>query len=402
MSQAAFQYRAVDASGAAHKGVVEAGDRSQVYRQLVASGMQPVRISAARSGGLLRRRGQRVTLKDLSHFTYQFSVLTQARVPIVDGLRSISEQETNPRLRSVIDDIASSIAAGNTVTASFSPHRHLFGEVYVETLQAAEATGNMVEVLERLSDILECQYEINKEIKSALMYPACVVGALILAVAFLMLNVVPRFAAMFESRGIELPMPTQIVMGISAVLTEYWYIVAIGIAGSVWLLRRAWSSPTSRQQIDNWMHRIPLLGAMLRAHAVSRFTHVFGIALRSGVGLLEALEMAGNASSRPLLQQDVRLMREQVNSGGRLSDVFAACTYLSPFARRMLAAGEEAAEMSRMCEVVARHYDREVRHMSKNVTALIEPIMVVGLAAVVLVIALAIFLPMWNMAALIG
>lgn len=403
MTQVAYQYRAIDCRGASSRGVVRAIDQREAYRQILAAGLKPVEIHASRSGGWLPiGKSNRVSLKDISHFTYQFSVLMQAKIPIVDGLESIAEQESNPKLREIIEDVAHSVAAGSSLTESISPHRHIFGEVYLETIRAAEKSGNMIEVLGRLSDILERQYEVNKQVKSALMYPACVIGTLILAVAFLMVAVVPKFAEMFANRGLDLPVPTQIIVSISDVLRVYWYaFVGGGVIGIV-LAKRMWSHPVWRDRIDRGLHRVPILGDMLRGMAISRFAQVFGIALRSGITLMDALEMSGNASGRPMLRADTAKMRQQVNQGGRLSDVLITCSYFPAFTRRMLAAGEEAAEMSRMCEVVSRHYDREVSHLTKNVTTLIEPIMVVGLAAIVLLIALAIFLPMWNMAALIG
>jgi type II secretory pathway component PulF len=141
---------------------------------------------------------------------------------------------------------------------------------------------------------------------------------------------------------------------------------------------------------------------VLKGMAVSRFANVLGLCLRSGLNLMESLEMAGRASGRPLMLSDAEKMIEQVNHGGRLADVFLTCGYLPAFTRRMLTAGEEAAELPRMCTVVSRHYDREVTHLTKNVTTVIEPVMIVGLAGVVLLVALAIFLPMWNMTSLIG
>ncbi len=401
MSQLAFQYRAIDRRGVKAKGVLQAPSREEAYRQITATGMRPLRITAAGSRFSLKRR-KRVTLKDLSHLTYQFSVLMEARIPIVDGLRSIAEQETNPRLRVVIEEIAADVESGKNITEALSPHKALFGEVYVESIRAAETSGNMIEVLSRMADMLERQYEMSKSVKGALMYPACVIAALTLAVTFLMIFVVPRFASMFEARGLELPVPTQMVIAISDTIRIYWYILLGGVVGGGWLLHRAWKHQKTRHKIDSWLHAIPMLKSILQGLAISRFAHVFSISLRSGLGLIDSLELSGRSSGRPLLQRDTEMMRDQVRVGGQLSDVMVTCTYLPPFTRRMLSAGEESAEMSKMCEIVARHYDREVQHLTKNIATVIEPVMVVGLAAVVLLIALAIFLPLWNMAALIG
>jgi MSHA biogenesis protein MshG len=400
MSQLSFHYRALDPCGAPTRGVLRARSREEAYRQIVAAGLKPLRIVGGRATAARGRR--RVTLRDLSQFTYQFAVLMEARIPIVDGLRSIVEQEPKERFREIVEDVAAQIEAGHSVTEALSPHREVFGETYVETVRTAERSGNMIDVLSRLAEMLDQQYEMRKNVKGALMYPLCVIGALALAVTFLMTFVIPRFAEMFASRGIELPLPTQFVIAVSGLLRTYWYLFLGGSIGAIWAVRRAWHDPSSRRRIDTLLHRLPFMRDILQGVALSRFTNVLGIALRSGLSLIDALELGGRASGRPLLQSDAEKLGEQINRGGRLSDAVMNCEYVPAFARRMLAAGEEAGELPRMCEIVARNYDREVVHLTRNVTAVIEPIMIVGLAAIVLLIALAIFLPMWNMAALIG
>ncbi len=400
MSQLSFQYKAYSRDGSLAKGEVRAADRHEAYRQIVASGMRPVKIRARRGGRGGRRKP--ISIKDLSHLTRQFAVLMEACIPIVDGLRAIAEQEPNAHVARVIDEVASQIESGSNITEAMSPHRDLFGDVYLESIRAAETSGNMVPVLNNLADILERQYETTKAVKGAMLYPCCVVGALVLALGFLMIVVVPRFADMFASRGVPLPLPTQLVVGASTFLQSYWYAVLAGVFGATWMVRRAWRNPSARRRIDGWLHRIPVIRPMLIGLAVSRFTHILGVTLRSGLSLIDALEMSGNASGRPLLQADAETMCNQVRHGGRLSDVLSDCTYLPAFARRMLMTGEEAADLSKLCDVVARHYDREVGYLTKNVTTALEPILIVGLAIVVLIIALAIFLPMWNMAALLG
>jgi len=234
-----------------------------------------------------------------------------------------------------------------------------------------------------------------------MIYPVCVIGVMCLAVTFLMAVVLPRLSGMYESRGVELPMMTQLLMGFANFVRSYWYLLLAGIVGAVFGVRKSWENPKSRAKIDVWLHKIPGLRDILVGLAVSRFTHVLGLSLQSGIGLIEALELSGRSSGRPLLESDSRKMRDQVKSGGRLSEVLLACDYLPGFASRMVASGEEAGELPRMCRIVAKHYDREVEHLTKNLSTMIEPLAVVGLAAVVLIIALAVFLPMWNMGALL-
>lgn len=399
MTQLVFHYLALDRSGARAKGQVEAADRNDAYRQLTAAGLRPLRLRgrSSRSG---RRR--KITLRDLSHLTYQLSVLLEARISMVDGLRSVVEQEPNERLRRVVEDVASRIAAGSTVTEAMTEYRDLFGDVYVETIRAAEATGNMTLVLSKLAEMLDNRYEMNKAVKGAMMYPICVVSTLVLAILVLLIFVVPNFASMFADRGVELPVPTQMLIGFSTFLQANWYFLLGGFLATAWGLRTAWGRPNGRRRIDNALHRVPVVRELLRGFAVSRFAHVFGLTLGSGLSLIDALEIAGRVSGRPLLQADSEKMKEQVKHGGRLSDVMMRCSYLPGFAKRLFIAGEEAAELTRMCGIVARHYDREVKHLTKNLTTVIEPIMIVGLAGIVCILALAIFLPMWNMSTLIG
>ena len=400
MTQLSYKYRAVDAQGKQRRGILQADNQSEAFRQLTAAGMKPLKLVARRQGGGGWGRNK-VGVKELAHLTYQFSVLMDARIPIADGLRSIAEQETG-RLKEVIGDVAAQIEAGYSVTEALSQHREIFGEVYIETVRAAEVSGNMVKVLGRLAEMLERQFESNKNIKAALIYPICVLIAMVLGSTFLMIFVIPKFTTMYASRGVDLPGPTLLLMNVSAIVRMYWPLIIGGIVGLAYMVRKAWSRESSRHKIDAWLHKVPFLRDVLKGLAVSRFAHVLGTSLQSGLGLIEALEMAAGASGRPLLQEDVQKMTDQVKQGGKLADVMLACAYMPGFARRMIAAGEETAEMSRMCEIVARHYDREVEHLTKNLPTVLEPILIVGLAGIFLVIALAIFLPMWDIGNLMG
>ena len=397
MSQLVYKYKAINSKGKQVKGSLKARSREEAYKHITASNLKPLRLDRKGSG----RRSSKVTLKDLSHLTYQLSVLMEARIQIVDGLRSIADQEQKQGLRDIVEDIANQIEAGHSVTDSLMPHKKIFGEVYVETIRAGETSGNMTEVLHHLAEMTDRKYEMTKSIKGALIYPISVVTVLLIAVTFLMIFVVPRFANMFETRGMELPLPTQIIIGISDAIRHYWFIHLGLIIGGVWGIRKAWSHPELSRKIDSLLHHIPYISNFLLSLGISHFSTVLGVSLRSGLNLIDALDIAGRASGRPLMMADARKLCNQVNQGGRLSDVILECEYLPTFVKRMLASGEEAGELPRMCEIIAKNYDREVTHLAKNVSTIIEPVLIVGLASIVLIIALAIFLPMWNMGELI-
>jgi MSHA biogenesis protein MshG len=250
--------------------------------------------------------------------------------------------------------------------------------------------------------MLEKGQEQARMVRGALMYPICVVSVLALAVLFLCGFVVPKFAKMFQSKSLKLPIFTEMLMAFGVSIQNYWYVYLIAIAAVAFGVRLAWLRPDGRAAIDRFCHRIPYLRTILIGSTISRFSQIFALSLQSGLGLIESLELAGKSAGRPLLSRDVSRMIAQVRSGGRLMEVLNVCTYLTPFTKRMLTAGEQSAEIPRMCGVVSRHYDRETSHLTKNLSTIIEPVLIVSIAGVVLVIALAIFLPMWDMAKLVG
>lgn len=397
----AFRYKAVDRLGHVHRGDTEAHSEPEAFRKLAARGLTPIWIKPASRARLsLSARG--IRQRDIAHFTYQLSVLISARIPISDGLVSLAAQEPNPKLKRVITDVATRIESGEHVAVALASHQDTFGAIYVNSVRAAERSGNMIRVLEHLSQMLERAHETAQQIRSALMYPMIVVTVLVSAVVFLVGFVVPKFARMFEARGADLPALTRVIMIIGESMQSWWWAYLAAITLAAVALRIAWKSPHSRRSIDAFLHKVPYLKRILVGLAVSRFTRVFGINLSSGLGLIESLNLAGSAAGRPLLERDVHVLVQQVVSGGRLTDGLAKCSYLTPFVTRMLSAGEQSGELPRMCDIVARHYERETAFLTKNLGTVIEPVLVVAIALIVLTVAMAIFLPMWNMVTLIG
>lgn len=399
MSVAAFRYSALDAKGRRTRGVVSAATAEDARRRVRATGLTPVALRPVKS----RRAGKgRVAAKEVSQFTRQLATLLRARIPLAEGLRSIAEQEPNARLRAALMDVAAAIQAGSSVTDALRAHERIFGAVYVETVRAAETTGNMTDVLEHLAEMLESQAESRQQLKQALTYPALVLLALGGAAVFLIAVVVPRFATMFEQRGVELPALTRALEAVGVSFRGYWWAYGAGVLGVAVGLRKAWGSARGREMIDAGLHRLPYAKRVLTGLAVGRFARVLGIALSSGLGLLEALEVSARATGRPLLIREASWLVDEVRRGGRLREGLKSCDYTPVFARRMIGAGEESGELPRMCGVVAEHYERETAHLIRNASTVIEPVLIALLTVVVMVIALAVFLPMWDMVKLVG
>ena len=403
MTAVAFDYRAIDRTGAVRKGVTSGATQIEAYRRLVALGLTPVTLKpAVHTSPMFDRANKRIPLRELAHLTYSLGVLVSARIPISEGLLTIAQQEEDQRTRDLILDLAKRIESGEQVAVAMGAHRRKFGDAYVETIRAAEKSGNLPKVFEMLSEMLERTQENNRMVRSAMMYPACVVAVLGIAMTFLITFVVPKFAHMFQSRGAKLPMFTQFLMDIGLSVQNYWWAY-IGVAvAAAFGARRLLTNPVWVTRADVFLHKIPYLRSILVGVAISRFCRLFGLSLSSGLGLIESLDLAGRASGRPLLMKDVATMVQHVRTGGRLTEVVGRCAYLTAFSKRMLTAGEQSAEIPRMCEVISRHYDRETSHLTKNLGTVVEPVLIIGIAAMVLVVALAVFMPMWDMIKVVG
>lgn len=394
-----FEYTALDRKGAKCRGVARAATEVDAFRQVTAAGLTPIRIKQARVR-LGRRRAVRA--KEIAHFTYQLSVLISARIHISEGLRAIVEQEPEGKFKDVITAVAARIEAGGRIADAMAEHTAVFGDMYVQTVRAAEQSGNMIKVLEYLSDMLERQIETRQQVRGALMYPICVISVLVLAVFFLVGFVIPRFARMYEQKKLDLPIFTKIMVAFGDSVQNFWWLYLAVAVGSFFAIKTAWKRPGGRLAIEKFLHKVPFLSQILVGMSVARFARIFGLALSSGLSLIDALQMAGRSAGRPMLMFDVEKMVAQVMSGGRLSNVLLVCNYLPGFAKRMLISGEESAELTRMCNVIARHFERDTSSLTKNLSTIIEPVLIVLIAAVVLVVALAIFLPMWNMVKLLS
>lgn len=405
MTQLTYSYQALDRAGAKQRGSISAASSGDAYRRLAASGLTPVEIREAGAGGFKLRlgpRGKKIQPADIAHISHQLAVLLEARIPIVECFRGIGEQQQNPRLGQLLLDIAARLQGGTSLTAAIEPHRATFGDIYVETLRAAERSGNLIQVLNHLAESLEEAQELRRATRAAFIYPVTVMVALAVATLFLLMFVVPRFARMFAERGVDLPLLTRLLMGVGEGLRSYWYLGFLAAIGT-WVFSRSLRvSPHARLLVDRWLGQTPVFGRLIAGIGISRFAAVFGLSLSSGLGLIECLDMGGRASGRPMIAADAQRMIQQVRQGGRLSVMLHSCESVPAFARQLLCAGEESAELSRMCRIISRHYQRDAAHLAKTASALIEPMLIAGLTGVVLLVALAIFLPMWDMVSLVG
>ncbi|MEK6703305.1 MAG: type II secretion system F family protein [Planctomycetota bacterium] len=396
MSLLRFEYLAVSAGGERLTGAIEAPSEHEAFRLVSAKGLTPVRIKEHVERPPLFSWGQ-IKPADIANLTRELAVLVHAKIPLARGLLSIAEHEGKPALKKMVRQIAISIEAGSPITDALSQHKAVFGEVYIETIRAAERSGNLPLVISHLAELLERQMEMKQQLKRALTYPVIVLGVVALAMVIIFVFVVPRFAKTFEQQGVKLPLVTQVVQGIGLSVQHYWFLYVGVIAAGIITITAMWRSATGRPMLELFCTRIPYVGRILLAETAARFSRVMAIGMSSGLDVIDAIEVSGRASGKHAFREETKTMADRLRGGAQLSEVLKSSRFIPNFARRMLAAGKDATELAKACDVVGSHYDREASHLMKNINTVVEPLLTVALAAIVLVVALSVFIPMWEM-----
>ena len=399
-----FDYRIRTPDGRTESGRAEAENAAALARRLNAGGTPPVGIesvtdpSGEGTGAGLRMRGGRPRHEDLELFCRQMHSLTRAGVPIVRGLQGIAETTHNARLSAALRGIAESLEAGRELHAAMREHSAVFPALLINMVRMGEDTGRMEETFEQLSFYLERERETRQQIKQATRYPIFVLTAILAAIAIINVVVIPAFAGMFERFDAELPLPTRILMATSAFTLDYWAWMLGGMVAAVLGFRQYTRSTGGRLWWDRIKLRLPVIGSILERALLARFARALTMATRSGVPILEGLDSIGRAVDNAWVADRVGHMREALERGESLGQAAAGTGLFTPLVLQMIAVGEETGQVDDMMEEVARFYEQEVDYELKNLSSAIEPILISIIGAMVLVLALAIFLPMWDLA----
>ena len=395
MSDRLYKYSAVDRNGARLAGTMSGSGPAAIEETLKSRGLMPVRVSLARAS-LLESVG-RVTPGDIAALTRELSVLVRARIPIAHGLQSIAAHERKPALRSLVQSVARAIESGATVTEALERHRQVLGTTYIATMRAAEASGRLAEVTDHLATMLERQIETKREFQRAMMSPMFVIATIAAALGVVLVFVVPRFAVMFESSDVQLPLATRIVQATGLFAERWWWAILIGIGvagvgGWRWAKTKA-----GRTRLEQLAIRVPYIKSVVITATAARFSRVLSIALGSGLSVLEAVTLAGHATGRPVFAQECDAVAARMRSGEPLRDALERTSYLPEFGVRLIGAGRDATDVVEASDIVADHYERESSGLARSLSGIIEPMLTVLIALVVLGVALAVLLPMWEM-----
>lgn len=339
----------------------------------------------------------KVTVKDMAVFSRQFSVMINAGVAIVRCLGVLSEQCPNPKLKKALLGVSTEVQQGTNLSESLGKYPDCFDQLYVSMVEAGETGGVLDEVLNRLSKLLEDMARLQNQIKSAMAYPVAV--GLLAVVAFLgmTLFLIPVFAKIFQDLGTELPALTQFMLDLSSFLRSPLVVLPIfGIAGAVFAFKKYYATPAGRLQIDGMMLKMPLFGPLNEKVAVARFCRVFGTLTRSGVPIMQALEIVCNTIPNKVIANAIADARSEIQQGGVMSLALQRSKVFPSLAIQMISIGEETGELDSMMMKVADFYEDEVEQTVKALTSIIEPVMMVFIAGMVGTILLSMYLPMFK------
>jgi MSHA biogenesis protein MshG len=398
-----YAYKARDARGQLLQGVIEANDTGGVADQLLGGGATPVEIrptSAPAAGGegwWARLREKPVTSLDVQLFSRQMYTLLKAGVPIMRGLAGLQESAISPAFAKVIRDLRESLDAGRELSSAMRGHPKVFNNFYLSMVRVGEMTGRLDEVMLRLFDHLEFDRDMRGRVKSALRYPMFVMIAMVVAIFIVNMFVIPQFVKVFESFHAELPLMTRLLIGASNFTRDYWYVMAGAAAAGIVALRSWVDTPEGRLRWDRWKLRMPIAGKIIHKATMARFARSFSLSARSGVPIVQALTVVSQTVDNAHLSQQVDRMRDGVERGESILRKSVAAGIFTPIVLQMIAVGEESGSLDELMDEIAQMYEREVDYELKTLSAQIEPIMITFLGALVLVLALGIFLPMWNL-----
>lgn len=400
-----FKYRVRDKSGKAIAGTIDAATLQTAGDHLFQLGYFPITIKEEReavSSALshILKRFQKVKLEDLIFFSLQFSTFYKAGLPLLTGLKSILEEINHKELKRVLEEICRKIEEGSTLNGAMAGYPDVFPEIYINMVRAGEDSGTLGESLDRFITLADRELRTRKRLKEVTRYPKIVILAVLIAFAVLITFVIPRFADIFSSFDTALPLPTRVMIGINELFQSYWYLILGVTLGIPILIGRYIRTEKGRYNWDNLKTRIPVFGPIFLKIALSRFAYVFAMLSRSGIPIRQTLEITSSTIENVALSQSIKKISDEIIEGKSLAEAMKNSERFTPLVLQMTSVGESTGTLNEMLIKVTEYYDLQVEDALKKLPAYIEPILIVFLGVSVLFLALAVFLPWWNLASI--
>ncbi|SEB00444.1 type II secretion system F family protein [Alkalimonas amylolytica] len=398
---AEFRYQARDSQGRAVQGQIEAGSEGGVADMLRQRQLIPVAIEAVPQQATTEIRwlqlSRGISLTELTMFCRQMYALMKAGIPMIRAIEGLANSTSSSRLQQVLHELEGELEKGRTLSVAMSAHPKVFTRLVVSIVHVGENTGRLDEAFLQLSEYLEQEQETRKQIKQATRYPTFVLIALAVAMVILNLLVIPQFASMFARFNAELPWSTQVLLATSSFFQNYGWLLLLTLLLAGGVLRYSIETDKGRVRWGHFKLRVPLVGDIINRATLGRYARSFGLMLKAGVPMTTALSLVAEAVDNAYLGDKIREMRRKIERGESLYRVSAQSQMFTPLVMQMVAVGEETGQVDEMLAEVASFYEREVAYDLKTLTARIEPILITIVAVMVLILALGIFTPMWDM-----
>ena len=394
-----FNYEAKDQStGKVVKATVQADTEHAAAKLLMSQGFTPHSIKEASEGGsILSRITNRIKIKDRVVFTRQLSTLIGAGLPLTQSLHTVLEQTENKQLQSVIEDIIASVEGGKSLSESFGKHPHVFDNVFLALVTAGEASGTLDDALKRVAAQQEKDAAMMSKIKGAMTYPAIVLFVIMGVVVFMLVAVVPQVKNLYKDLNQELPLITQIMVGLADTIINYGVLIAIGAGVGIYFLRQYFQTESGIKVIDNVKINVPIFGRMFRKLYMARFARTGQTLLNTGVPMLDMLRITSQAVNNSVIAASIDRAADKVKGGKALSDSLKNEDYIMPFVPQMISIGEKSGKIDEMMGKAAQVYEDELEEEIKSISTAIEPILMVVLAAVAGTLVAAILLPIYGL-----
>ncbi|MCG7498528.1 type II secretion system F family protein [Vibrio sp. Of7-15] len=399
---ASYSYQGRNSKGETVKGKVDAPSEEAAAEALFRQGIIPLNIKEGKGGSAIQLDLSKwfqapLPLELLVIFCRQLYSLTKAGVPLLRAMKGLAQSSNNKMLKEALEDVSSELTNGRGLSAAMQQHPNIFSPLFISMIHVGENTGRLDQALLQLANYYEQEMETRKRIKSAMRYPVFVLTAISLAMVVLNLKVIPQFASMFERFGVELPLPTRILLATSHAFVNYWPMMLGVLVGCVFAFQAWIRRAEGREAWDRFRLRIPIVGDIVNRAQLSRFSRTFALMLRSGVPLNQSIALSAESLGNQFLENRLIEMKNAIEAGSSISSTAAQSEVFTPLVLQMISVGEETGQIDDLLLEVADFYDREVDYDLKTLTARIEPIMLVIVSGMVLILALGIFLPMWSM-----
>jgi len=404
----AFRFNGRTARGEAVAGTLEADSAEALATHLFTRGITPIDIHAVTASpdalvDLWRKLGGgRPRITDLILFSRQMYAITKAGLPLLRGMQSIAASTPNQILRTTLESVIDNLQGGRELSFALGRFPDVFTKFYVSVIRVGESSGTLDTAFLRMYEYLTLEKRIRDKLRTALRYPLTVVVAIAIAIGVITMFVLPKFGPVFAALGNHIPWPTRVLLGVSDFASHYWYAVAAILVASTVAFRLWLREPAGRYRWDKFKLRMPVVGGIVRRASLSQITRSFALTLEAGVPIIQGLNMIARASGNEYMTERVLALRDGVERGEGLYRTAQTADLFTPLALQMIAIGEETGALAEMLAEVADFYEREVDHDLENLSASMEPILIVGVGVMVLILALGVFLPLWDMAANAG